>query len=109
MNKGELLKELRRANDNYSPQYQKLMTVSRVLLYIAIGILIIGVIVGIIIGKDLGVVSFLTTLVSSGVAAAIFYAISAATEGLATIVLNTKRTSDLLSLKIMLENDLINK
>ena len=47
MNKGELLKELRRANDNYSPQYQKLMTVSRVLLYIAIGVLIIGVIVGI--------------------------------------------------------------
>lgn len=48
-------------------------------------------------------------IVSVGVSAGVLYAISAGLDGLATIVLNTAQTKNLLLFKIKAENDLLQK
>lgn len=48
MNKEEMLKELRRTNENYPPAYKTLANVSKVMLYVAIVLFILGAISAII-------------------------------------------------------------
>ncbi len=109
MNKEEMLKELRRTNENYPPAYKTLESVSKVMLYVAIVLFILGAISAIIMWKEIGFTSFLTSIISTGVSAGVLYAISAGLDGLATIVLNTTQSKNLLLFKIKQENDLFQK
>lgn len=109
MNKEEMLKELRRTNENYPPAYKTLANVSKVMLYLAIVLFILGAISAIIMWKEIGFTSFLTSIISAGASAGVLYAISAGLDGLATIVLNTTQTRNLLLFKIKKENDLFEK
>lgn len=109
MDKNEMLKELRRTNENYPPAYKTLVSVSKVILYVAIILFVLGAIGAIIMWKEIGFTSFLTSIISAGVSAGVLYAISAGLDGLATIVLNTAQTKNLLLFKIKAENDLLQK
>lgn len=109
MDKNEMLKELRRTNENYPPAYKTLVSVSKVILYVAIILFVLGAIGAIIMWKAIGFTSFLTSIVSTGASAGVLYAVSAGLDGLATIVLNTAQTKNLLLFKIKQENDLFQK
>lgn len=106
MNKEEMLKELRRTNENYPPAYKTLESVSKVMLYVAIVLFILGAISAIIMWKEIGFTSFLTSIISAGASAGVLYAVSAGLDGLATIVLNTTQSKNLLLFKIKQENNL---
>lgn len=54
MNKEEMLKELRRTNENYPPAYKTLESVSKVMLYVAIVLFILGAISAVIMWKEIG-------------------------------------------------------
>ena len=56
MNKEEMLKELRRTNENYPPAYKTLASVSKVMLYVAIVLFILGAISAIIMWYVTGVI-----------------------------------------------------
>lgn len=109
MNKEEMLKELRRTNENYPPTYKTLVNVAKVIQYVAIVLFILGAIGAIIMWKEIGFTSFLTSIISVGASAGVLYAVSAGLNGLATIVLNTAQTKNLLLFKIKQENDLFQK
>lgn len=109
MNKEEMLKELRRTNENYPTAYKTLVSVSKVIRYLAIILFILGAIGTIIMWKEIGFTSFLTSIISAGASAGVLYAVSAGLDGLATIVLNTAQTKNLLLFKIKAENDLLQK
>ena len=79
------------------------------MLYVAIVLFILGAISAIIMWKEIGFTSFLTSIISTGVSAGVLYAISAGLDGLATIVLNTTQSKNLLLFKIKQENDLFQK
>lgn len=107
MSKEEMLKELRRTNENYPTAYKTLVSVSKVIRYLAIILFILGAIGAIIMWKEIGFISFLTSIISTGASAGVLYAVSAGLDGLATIVLNTAQTKNLLLFKIKTENDLL--
>lgn len=109
MNKEEMLKELRRTNENYPPTYKTLVNVAKVIQYVAIILFILGAIGAMIMWKEIGFTSFLTSIISVGASAGVLYAVSAGLNGLATIVLNTAQTKNLLLFKIKQENDLFQK
>ena len=79
------------------------------MLYVAIVLFILGAISAIIMWIEIGFTSFLTSIISTGASAGVLYAVSAGLDGLATIVLNTTQTRNLLLFKIKQENDLLQK
>lgn len=85
------------------------MNVSKVILYLAVALFVLGAIGAIIMWKTIGFTSFLTTIVSIGASAGVLYAVSACLDGLATIVLTTAQSRNLILFQIKLENDLFEK